>query len=302
VKYLIKIPPIFLVPLFYAYVTVGLLLKYMLCTITGVFLSLAAIYLYLKYFGEIRPFSWLELLTWVSYLDKEYKVAILSSLVTIVGFIVAFHTASLNWQSQMRAQLKLQVAGELDEFFAQISQDINLARIHVERLVKTVNKIQEGCDANNIKFDIQYVQQQNTEYLSTRSRLAQNSVTIHRLLGKYSLILSSGWSLIRSFESATNAFKDITDKMWLSVPTADIENPNYINLFLREVDVSKCNEFIQACNDNYSKINGLSGGIRGYLISPIVGFNLFSYLHLLSIRGGIIESMREHFQQSKNNK
>jgi len=300
-RLLAKIPPVFSVPLFYTTMSVAMFLKFLFGSLGGAFLLSAATFAYFKYFADVWPYSASELLFWIDGLDKEYKVALLSSVVTIAGFIIAFHTATLNWKSQMLAQLKSQVAGEIEEFFAQITTDINSARIYAELLVRTVEEIQKGCSVDDALFKIQYIKQKTNVFIATRDRLSLYSVEIHRLLGKNYNILSSGWKLIENMESATNALMPISEKMWINVPIIDIENPNYTNLFIKHVNVTGCNDFIQVCNENYNKINYWTGSVRGYLLSPIIGFNFFSYLTLLSIKGSFWEMIKKiHLEKKKN--
>lgn len=277
--------------------TAGLFVRYVLGTITGSFVLLMCIYLYLKAYGQTKPLSLQELVMWVDGLDKEYKTAIFSALLTVIGFVVAFYTATLNWKSQMKAELKFMVAGEIEDFFANITRDINSARLYAELLKKTIIGIKSGDGSENVHFHVQYVQQQNENFLTVRQRLSSASVEVNRLLGKNYNILATGWKLIRNMQEATKSFTEITRTMWIHVPVVNIDDVDCINSFLNQVDDAECDSFIDACNQNYDKINFFSGSIRGYLISPVVGINLFSFLNMLSIRTEFTKMMKKLYQQ-----
>lgn len=277
--------------------TAGLFVRYVLGTITGSFVLLMCIYFYLKAYGQTKPLSLQELVMWVDGLDKEYKTAIFSALLTVIGFVIAFYTATLNWKSQMKAELKFMVAGEIEDFFANISKDITSARLYAELLKKTIVEIKAGDSNENVHFLVQYVQQENAKFLAVRQRLSSASVEVHRLMGKNYNILATGWKLVRNLQEATNSLTEITRTMWIQVPLVDIEDADCITNFLKQIDEAECGIFIDVCNRNYDKINLFSGSIRGYLISPVVGINLFSFLNMLSIRTEFTKMMKELYQQ-----
>lgn len=292
-----RVHPRISVPTFYLTITAGLFVRYVLGTITGSFILLMCFYFYLKAYGQTKPLSFQELVMWVDGLEKEYKTAIFSALLTVIGFVVAFYTATLNWKSQMKAELKFLVAGEIEDFFANISKDITSALLYAELLKKTISEIKSGDSSENLHFHVQYVQQQNANFLAVRQRLSSASVEVHRLVGKNYNILATGWELIRNLQEATNSFTEITRTMWIHVPIVNIEDVDCITNFVTQVDESECDAFIDVCNRNYSKINFFSGSVRGYLISPVVGINLFSFLNMFSIRTEFTKMMKELYQQ-----
>ena len=101
-----KLPPFISVPAFYIFITISLIIRFLFSSSYGVLILALVLYVYIDTCTSITPLTLSSLVTWIDTLSSEYKVALLSSSVTIVGFIVAFHTATANWQNQMKEQYK----------------------------------------------------------------------------------------------------------------------------------------------------------------------------------------------------
>ncbi len=300
VSYVRKIPPSISVPAFYVLMMLMLVLRFLFGSVYGALALVMVFYAFTYHFTSTPPLSPSELVLWIDGLTSEYKVALLTSSVTVLGFVVAFHTATANWKDQMGAQFKAQVAGEIESFFAAVTSSMNIASLYVESLVSTVNKIQKGANADELSFLIQHIQGQVGKYLSVRDQLSQASIEVHRLIGRSHNVLSTGWGLPATVNLAAESLANVTDKMWFHVPIVDLQSPNHIQSFLNQVNISGCNEFLQAHNDNSEKISGLAGGIRGYLISPILGFSLPMFTNLLSDRKQFRETMERLHIQLRN--
>lgn len=297
ISYFKKLPPSFSVPTFYVFITLMLVLRFLFGSAYGALVLTVAFYTYAYYFTSAPPLSPSELVLLIDGISSEYKVALLTSLVTVVGFVIAFHTATASWRNQMRAQLKAQVAGDIENFFAVVTSNMTDARIYVESLVDAVKKIQKGDSLDDARFSVAYLQRQAGEFLAARDRLSHASVEVHRLLDRSYTVLSTGWGILAMARLAADSLEKVTGKMWIRVPRVDLQNPDHIQSFMNEVNVSECNEFLEACEANYGKISGLSGGVRGYLIAPVFDFNLATLVTLLSDRKQFREAMGEFHTQ-----
>ena len=184
IDYFKKIPPSVSVPIFYGFVLVGFTLRFLFATVFGALILVVGIYFYIEYCTTVSPFNSIELVTWIISLEAGYKIALLSSSVTIVGFVVAFHTATINWRNQMRAQLKVQAAGEIENFFAAVSRNITTADLYVKSLIETVNEIQAGASLHMAYFSVDYAQKKAGEFEAARNLLIEASIEVHRLIGR----------------------------------------------------------------------------------------------------------------------
>ncbi|MDM5264496.1 hypothetical protein PF327_09830 [Sulfurovum sp. XTW-4] len=256
-------------------------------------------YWYADTFTKIDPFSLKELINWVSTLKLEYKVALISSGVTIAGFAIAFHTATINWRAQMRAQMMLQVSGEVENFFSTVSRNISTAKFYVKSLVEAANKIQNGAPTNEAEFLLYYNQKEQQKFLHAQSFLSEASVEVHRIISKNFNPLVSHWGVLNSAQESAKALTKVSEKMYVRLPIIDLNDPQRVQRFINNLNVAECEEFIETCEQSQTVISGLIGGINGQLTSTVLGFNLPMFSHSLSKRKEF-RKVVEKFHQALN--
>jgi len=293
VGYFKKIPPAISVPLFYGYIVIAYSVRFLVTSVYGAAILSVCLYYYVDCCTGITPAGLSELMGWLIHLDAEYKVALLSSAVTIAGFIVAFHTATANWKNQMRAQLKVQAARDIENFFSVVSSNITTASIYVKSLVDNANKIQKGVPANEAYFLVDYAQQKASEYMAARNLLSQASIDVHRLIGRNNNLLSTGFGLLAAANSAAGALDRVNHKMWIHVPSIDLSDPHRIQDFVNQVNVTERQEFLDACEKSYGTINGISGGLQGSLTAQVWGASFPMFFNLIARRKEFKEAIRE---------
>jgi hypothetical protein len=189
---------------------------------------------------------------------------------------------SSNWRDQFNAQLKAQVAGEMEGFFGPLSVSINDLSIFAQSLVDVVNQIQGGCSVEDASFWVGYRQGQQSRFLSAQNHIVQASSEVHRFIGRNYNVLSSGWGVLPQMQLAASALKEISEAIWIRLPVVDVNHPQHIQAFINQVNIAGCLRLVKACEDNSPKLAGLTGGIRGYLLAPIVGFNFAMFANLVT--------------------
>lgn len=293
-----RLPPAVTLRLFFWVLPIFIFARFLVGTVFGVFLLSVALYYFNLFFGDTKPLTFGQLLLWIDSLPTESKTGVLTTLLTVAGFLVAFHTATINWKAEALAHLKASVAGEIDVFFNEVSRLTVDAQIYVQSLIDTVNKIQNQ-DADST-FRVWRTQEKSAAFLETRERLAAMSVEVHRLTGSNHLILSTSWGVSNALEDCATAFTEITEKMWVRVPNILAGNLDPISEFIRQVNVAECSSFIECCERNYGFINGTTGAIRGSLLSPLVGFNFSSLMSIKGKRSLFTEAMAKIQGQPKD--
>lgn len=188
-----ELPPSVAVPIFYSYMVFAYILRFFLMSAIGLLLISLLVYWNARALTGSMPLTFEQLFSFLSGLDKEYKVALLTSFVTIVGFAIAFHTATINWRNQMRSQIMLNVSAEIEGFFAGVSNAITTLELHAESLIDSVNRIQGGIPMRDAAFEVDYNQGQQQKYLHARSFISEASSEIHRLIGRNYNALASNW-------------------------------------------------------------------------------------------------------------
>lgn len=287
-----QFPPAIAVPAFYIFISLGMLARFLFGSAFGALFIALLLYFSAHPVTGIAPLSFGELLFWFAEQPETYKVGFVSAAVTVAGFFVAFHTATLSWRQQHRSQLRTQAAGEVEGFFSSVDGLITDAQLYAEDLVRAVNLIQRGTEPREARFAVDWALSKSQEFLSTRNQLSQAQVQIHRLKGRNYTILSSGWGLTEVFDLAEKALTDIGKKMWFSVPIVYEDDPNYIQTFHNQVNVQECIGFIESAERLSGPIAMLAGSIRGYLLAPVIGFNLSMYIELLKNRKEFSEAVK----------
>ena len=156
-----RLPPALSAWLFYYGLPVLLTLRFLLGTITGAFILSLLLYWAMWSVGVPRPLTFAQLLLWVDELPKESKTAVVTSFLTVVGFLVAFHTATVNWKAAALAKMKADVAGEIELFFNEAARLTIDAQIYVRSLVEAVNLIEAQGATTEAAFNVQRTLEKN---------------------------------------------------------------------------------------------------------------------------------------------
>ncbi len=276
-----RLPPKLSAWLFYRGYPVALLIRFLLGNIYGVLLLSVAIYIYRLYFSNSQPLSFAEMAVWFDDLSAETKTGLLAASLTIIGFMFAFQTATENWKNEALANIKIHVATEIEGFFAEASHLTSNAEIYANTLVNTIKKIQSSKDQSDINFAVQWAIDRLPAFMAARERLSAMSIEIHRLSGKHFSILATVPGAIDSMEDCAASFEQITKHMWFRLPSVPADHPNPVGIFFSQVNVAECSDFVRCCGENFGRINGLSGGVRGALLAPVIGMRVGTWSSLL---------------------
>ena len=286
-----RLPPKLSADIFYYVLPVVLLLRFLVGTILGVFFLSAILYWAMWTMEEPKPFTLSQLVLWIDGIPSESKTAIVTSVLTVFGFLIAFHTATVNWKAEAVALLKAKVADEIEAFFTEASRLITDAEIYAKSLVEAVNFFHSQGATTEAIFKIQRTAEKTSAFLTTRDRLSAMSVEVHSIAGRHYSVLSTVWGATKALEDCAAVFAQITQLMWIRVPNVHADLPNPIAQFLSQVNVAECVSFVDYCRGNRGFISGATGGVRGALLAPLVGFNLASLISFSGKRSMFIEAL-----------
>lgn len=268
-------------------------LRFLVSTVWGVLLLSIFTYWLAWYFGEPKPFGLQELVLWIDDLSSESKTSVVTTTLTILGFLIAFHTGTLNWKAQAIADIKTHVASEIESFYTEASGLTISAQIYVDSLVKAVNSLQSEGPSNNAISNVRQTLENAGQFKVSRTRLSEMSVEVHRITGRHNSVLSTVWGAIQTLEECASAFSEITEKMWINVPIVLDGHPDPLAAFLAQVNVAECIHFSECCDRNSGFINANSGGVRGILLAPVIGFNLASLMSFSGKKALLVEAMQK---------
>jgi len=296
---LAKLPPYLSVPIFYILMTLAYIYRLFFGNIYGIFAISIVVYFSSEWLFGIAPLSFDGLMEWVVNQSETTKAALLGSIIAVIGFMVAYATATSNWKSQLLANLKIQAAGEIAAFFTECTKLATGCEIYAGALVKAVNEIQKGCPNDKAELLAHYNREGGHLFKQQRDRLLSLGVEVHLLGGKYGTLLSTSPGLMSEMGLATKALENITDKLWINVPYHIQNDPNPVQTFLNQVNVTECIALIDSVNKNYDMLTSSSGDVRGRLTSDVVGYNFWMIFNLFKDPKGIKELFADRYKNLK---
>lgn len=290
-----KVPPKLSVPLFYVFITLMYLIRFFVGNIYGILLLAMLLYLKSNFIFGINPYNFDELMSWLVSQSESTKTALLGSFITVIGFMLAYATATSNWKGQLLANLKLQAAGEIDVFFSEFSRLASDCEIYASALADAVDSIQKNCTIDRAIFLANYYRDQGQSFIQKRQRLVAMGVDVHGLHGRYSTLLLSTPGLKSSLDAAIAAVSSIIDKLWINVPFHIQGDKNIVQTFVNQINVADCLALKKAVETHHLELNFSAGGVRGNLMSTVVGFNFWTLLNLYNQRKDFYSSIKERY-------
>jgi hypothetical protein len=290
-----KFPPKISVPLFYAFITLMYLIRFLVGNTYGIFLLALFIYYRADELFGISPYTFDQLALWLVSQSESTKTALLSSFITVIGFMLAYATATANWKGQLLANLKLQAAGELDVFFSEYSKLATDCEIYASSLTEAVDKIQKNCTLDKAVFLASYNRDQGKIFIQKRQRLIAMGVDVHSFQGRYSTLFLSAPNLKSSLDAAITAVTNINDKLWINVPFHIKGDENVVQTFVNQVNVADCFALKSAVDAHHDELNFSSGVVRGNLMSTVIGFNIWTMYNLYRQGGDFYKTIKERY-------
>ena len=296
-----KFPPIVSVSLFYGFITIMYLVKFLIGNIYGIFLLSLIVYFKSDSLFGYDPYSFDQLMLWLVSQSEATKTALLGSFITVIGFMLAYATATANWKGQLLANLKLQAAGELDVFFSEYSKLATDCEIYSSALAEAVDKIQKNCSVDEAVFLSNYNRDEGQIFMQKRQRLIAMGIDVHGFQGRYSSLLISAPGLKSSLDSAITAVSSINDKLWINVPFHIQGDENVVQTFVNQVNVADCMALSSSVDSHYGELNFSAGSVRGNLMSTVVGFNIWTIFHLYRQSNEFYATIKERYSKLQKN-
>lgn len=240
----------------------------------GVCLLLSGIYFFVPLLTDIHFFSFSELLVWINSTPTESKTLIVSSLLTIIGFLIAFQSATKNWKDQLQANLRLDAGREIDRTYNQATRLINQLRIYADMFLELGNKVEEKGLTKDTHFGIHYLCQQSSQFIQNRKDVSEIHIDVYSMYGRYGLMFLSCGQTFKNLSIANRSLKEVTEKMWILTPDLDLESVTLIKDFLNYFDKDKLEGLSRQCELSSQAISTLTGNVKGQLNSKIMEFNL----------------------------
>lgn len=279
--------------------------------IYGIFLLLSTIYFLVPLFTDIKFLTFSELILTLDSTPDDFKSLIISSMLTIIGFLIAFQSATKNWKDQLQANMRLEASRDIDHTFNRATHLINQIKIYSDQFIKLGNKVESHGITNETHFGIIYISQQGQKFIQDRNELSNINISVQSMYGRYATILLSYKNSLKNLHLAIKHISSVTDKMWILIPSINPQSNTPDKDFLRYYDYNQLESLSKQCEISSQAISGLAGNVTGQLNSKIMDFNfwfVFSFIKLAphfidmqrsisrgeTINGGIIEKIEKN--------
>lgn len=285
-----KLSPKGLVVLMKYLFPLSLLLRYLFTSVFGSFFLVSIFYAWAYLFFDSQPYGPAELALWMDGLEVEAKTAVATSLLTILGFMVAFNLSTTAWKDQTFAQIKLTVANELEEFFlAQASRLATDLMICAKNIAKAARLFEVQGKTSESDRAISVALRAASEYQAKRAEFSRLVSEVHRMSGTHRAVLGAMPHGVVWLNRAIAAFNEIGNQMWLHIPQIDPSHPNLSVAFVYEIDPNKFEEFAECCDSNTDIIAGIVGAIAGALRQAVIPVNFATYLNTQKMGSDAVE-------------
>ena len=250
-----------------------LVVRFLIGRIVGIGILSLILYWSMWHFGESKPLTLAQLALWIDDLPDGAKTAFVTVILTVLGFLVAFHTATANWKAETLARMQIEIAGQLDEFFSEVLCLADDAMIFAERLLTVVEDANRLGRSPERDFKVQYEYSKASQFLATRDRLVELGVQVHHLGGRHGTILLSIWGAPKALDDCQEALSAMTHAIWVKVPFVVENNPDRVGEVIRQLDATEFMRLLACFEENKVRIAGLSGALRGALLQPLANIN-----------------------------
>ena len=273
-----KLPSLKKYPLFLKFTLLFLILRFFNTKLIGIFSLLIALYFLSPHIGLSNPFTALQLLDWLINLSSDYKIAVISSLLTIIGFLIAFQAATLNWKKQLLAETKAKAAEDLWQFYKHINKLITKADFFAEDIIEVFQLIEKNEDEEKIIFKISYIYSHYDEFLKVRQEISELSSEIFVYRDKHYLVTSGTLGGQKKIDKANEAFLEVAKRIWADLAPPPNNDNTAIDYFIRFTKKEEFQELHSACENSKLFIDFNVGYVKGYLMSQIIEPNVFSII------------------------
>ncbi len=245
--------------------------------IYGIFGLVIGLYLLAPNIFSVEPYSGTELLVWYSNLSDGYKISITSSLLTVVGFIIAFFISSLSWKNELKSKIELDAANDMQMAYGHITSLAIDVNTFIGLVADTLNMIGEKgpLDPESIS-SAKFIMNERQKYTDNQMQLSRLSIDIHSLAGRHTLVLASRVGAYRTILAVNKAVGNIRTAMYVYVPDIDIDDPEICTRLQSRVNREEAESSRKIIRKEIDYISGAVGGINGQIQDHILRPGIFS--------------------------
>ena len=254
--------------IFIPFLWLGLAYRLLFGTLWGVLIVAGLSYALVAQLTTVQPLSITGLLDWFADLTVESQSAVITVLLTTVGFVAAFWAAYAAWRRQLEIQIRMGVSDSLSQRFSAVQRITNGLQSNLELLKESIAETIAATDPQEKARALVWVNAQAPQLSNWVQELYEERMNYWGVIGTSGYVLVSvrnGW---RDYERVGRLIQNASDACgefhW---PRCDMNRPDFVDAFLRQVDAKQLQRAIVSCRRINTEGSAVIGLLRGRLTS-----------------------------------
>ena len=246
----------------------------------GLLLALLA-YWYLLRHGAAQPFTPSQLLDWFAQQPYEVKLGVAGGLLTMLGFAIAFWTASATWSQQKELELRLEASKAIHARFSRAIRLLNQISAYLFVLIGAIRAITADMPEEVKAAHLAFSNSRATEFSNLRQQLYAAMMDVYDLHAEYAPVFAKVISVSKGLQAAEAAIKTAQQRLApVIAPYADQARPNFAATFLARCNLPTLEACHAECVLARESASVLYGRSSGALVSAILRPNLLALLNV----------------------
>lgn len=246
--------------LYYCSILISLIFKSINGSLHGTLLFSIVLYALLNIFSDTKPYNLYQLITFISESDDVIVSSSITSILTIIGFIVGAESVSNNLNRKIMSQMQLEVANELRQLHNDALDTFFSLNFYIIKVIKYIDILQSNNEDDEI-IKIIYFDTNDKEL--DLHELQNKFLDIYKLFlkfdRKHTIVLTSLDKISNILEISKQAVYLATDPEPINFPDFFNDSTNSVIQKLKQCDINDTRYY-------YDKIDSLGKLIHNNLI------------------------------------
>ncbi|MBQ26086.1 hypothetical protein [Alcanivorax sp.] len=256
-------------------ISVSIVFLFLTSSLAGVFLLTISLYA-LLFFFDYEVMSLGELLIYISKLDAGIIASIISSLVTVLGFFIAFSTGRKSWEIQKKTEFSIEVSESLSVIVNDLVDGIINLNIYYSGVIDACSSLEENPHGKQSLSKLRYICRRNDEASAHAKRIQERNSQLISFIGTYTQVFESKIGVSKFLEFIQNRASVASLASHYFVPTIDHANKDSEAVaiffhFINQEEIQRNKDLLEPLVEEISSAHGY---IRGMFLSTIFKSNL----------------------------
>lgn len=271
----------------YLCVPIFMLIRWMLGSVYGILIVVLGLYIYRFAWAEVAPFTFGELLMWIDAQSPDTITSLAASLITVVGFLIAFSTADASWKRQAFFSMQDRAATEIEVQYSEIIDLLISTKIFCESLVELVHSSDSQTDAETER-KIAAMLPAMDQFDAERERLNELRSSVWNLSVRFNAVLVRSWGSREMLDHCHARLGKTVHRIWFSLPSPSLvrmwREGNTARRFLGYTNIAECKAYIEDAEQTILFLSARVWGISGFLRKDVAAASLQHIVFLLGKR------------------